>query len=135
MTHKSSPMQQEIRHRRLYAFFNSKALNMLMIMVVALLMLAVCVGSLAVPVICATIALVGFAGYSAWLWLRKPKQIAVSRRLSKISSAMVFYYLIVVNVPALNLWWYIVPVASAAVVLAVALLWPDNETFVISEQE
>ncbi|WP_289742172.1 hypothetical protein [uncultured Duncaniella sp.] len=69
----------EIRHRRLYAFYESKVLNALMITVVTSLLLAAYTQSMLMPIICGAIALTCFIGYSIWLWVKKPQKIVINK--------------------------------------------------------
>ena len=126
-------MKQEIRHRRLYAFYNSRILNLLMIVVAVALVAAVYVSSLLVPVVTASVAMAVFIGYSAWLWLSKPKQVIISPRLSAVSGCLLFYYLVISAVRPQSVWWYLAPIACVAIVLLLSIVRPDEKVFVISQ--
>lgn len=102
-------MTPEIKHRRLYAFYNSTALNALMIAMVVCLMLSVIITPAEIPLLAGAIVLLYCIGYSLWLWLKKPAAIEISPALSNISSIFLLYYLIIVAVSPDNAWWYIIP--------------------------
>lgn len=122
-------MKREIRHRRLQAFFKSKVLNSLMIVVIVSLLLMAYTGSMLLPAVCGTLALLFFIGYSLWLWIKKPKSIIINRWLSDMSGLFTLYFLIISAMKAPNQWWYITPVVLAVVLLFISLLKNHDEKF------
>lgn len=124
-------MNQLIRHRRLYAFYNSKVLNAMMITTIVSLMMGNFTGSLLLPIVCASLALAFFLGYSLWLWIKKPGRIIINTWLSRLDSLFVFYFLIVSAMRAPGPWWYIAPAACAVATLFIALTRNHDEEFEI----
>lgn len=122
-------MANEIRHRRLHAFYTSLALNWMIIAAVVVLMLSRNEQSLAIPVVCASLALAFFIAYTLWLWIAKPRSIMVSRRLSTACSFFVYYFLIVVCARAENPWWYAAPAIAAIILLFVETTKPSATRF------
>lgn len=124
-------MKLQIRHRRLYAFFHSVVLNSLGIVIMLSLFLIGCCEDYYLPLSCASLAFLFFAGYSVWFWIKKPSRIIVNRHISEISSMFAFYYLIVSATSAENRWFYISPLLVAIAVLFIFLVKNQNETFEI----
>ncbi len=122
-------MKQTIRHRRLYAFYQSKVLNALMIAVVVSLLMMAYTKSALLPAICASLALVCFIGYSLWFWIIKPKSVIINDWLSDMNGLYAVYFLIVAAMDAPGQWWYIVPVALSVVLLFIALTTDHDEKF------
>ena len=123
----------KIRHRRLYAFFESKVLNVLMLIVEICLMAMACTQSMLLPTICGTAALMSFLGYAIWFWVRKPQQIIIDKCLSGINGWFTLYFLIVMAMDAPNRWWYIMPISIAICVVIVCLLRKQGKCFDITE--
>lgn len=127
-------MSKEIRHRRLYAFYHSKVLNALMIVIIVGLIFMRYCESYLLPVICSASALLLFLGYTAWLWIKKPDEIIINRWLSDTSGVFTLYFLIVMAMKNANQWWYIFPVVCAVLILFFALINPKKDiTFTISQ--
>lgn len=122
-------MKQVIRHRRLNAFYKSKVLNALIVVVVICLMIAAYSQSLFLPAVCGSLAMLFFVGYSLWLWIKKPKTIVINEWLSSVCSCFVFYYLIITLFDGLNRWWYMAPIVLSMVVLTATLLNFKDEKF------
>lgn len=122
-------MRQDIRHRRLYAFYQSKILNTLMIVTVISLMQIGYLQSMVMPVICSSVSLALFIGYSLWLWIRKPKQITIDTWLSNLSIWFTLYFVVVVAMKDLTQWWYIFPIVAAIVLMFINLVRPHDELF------
>lgn len=122
-------MQQDIIHRRLHAFFRSKVLNALMIVVIVSLLLMAYTKSMLLPVICGSIALLLFIGYSLWLWIKKPKSIIINNWLSNLNGAFTLYYLIITATDAPNQWWYITPIAFSVILLFISLVNNQDENY------
>lgn len=129
MTHSTKGSQ--IRHRRLKAFYESKVLNSLMMVIVVCLFIIKYTQSLLLPTICAAIATCSFIGYSLWLWIKKPKRIVVDKWLSDINGTMILYFLIVNAIKDANEWWYIFPIICAVIAYVTSLLKPQDEIFEI----
>lgn len=85
--------------------------------------------SMLLPVICGSLAMTFFIGYSLWLWIKKPKRITINNRLSNIDGWLTLYYLIVVSFGATNQWWYITPIALTVVLLFITLVSNQDEEF------
>lgn len=122
-------MRQEIRHRRLYAFYQSKVLNTLMIVTVISLMQIGYLQSMVMPVICSSVSLALFIGYTLWLWIRKPKQITIDTWLSNLSIWFTLYFVVVVAMKDLTQWWYIFPIVAAIILMFINLVRPHDELF------
>lgn len=120
-----------IRHRRLYAFYESKVLNALMITIVTSLLLMAYTQSMLLPVICSTIALICFIGYAIWLWVKKPQRIIINRWLSGINGCFTLYFLIIMPMEAPNEWWYITPICFSVCVFCVSLIRNQDEWYEI----
>lgn len=124
----------EIRHRRLYAFFYSKALNVLMLIVLANLLTSVYAGTqsmLLFSVICSYTALLCFIGYSVWLWGKKPANITISPWLSDVTGLFSVYFVMMLAFKPANPWWFIAPAAIAVAALFVALTGYRDRQFTI----
>ena len=122
-------MSKNIRHRRLHAFYRSKVLNALMIVIIVCLMLMAYTHMMLLPVVCGSLAMACFVGYSLWLWVKKPQSITISNWLSDINGWFTLYFLIVVAMDVANQWWYISPVALAVLILFVSLVRNRDEQF------
>lgn len=122
-------MEQTIRHRRLHAFYRSKVLNALMIVVIVSLFLMAYTKSMLLPVICGSLAILFFIGYSLWLWIKKPKSIIINNWLSNLSRSFTIYYLIINAMDAPNQWWYITPIVFAVILLFISLVNNQDEKF------
>lgn len=127
-------MIQKLRHRRLYAFYESKVLNTLMLVIIVSLLSAVYFKTLLLPVICSMIAFLFFIGYSCWLWFWKPCRIKINNRLSDISGLYTLYFIIIASFDLANLLWYLIPIAFSVIVLFVLMVWPSDEEFTITRQ-
>ena len=123
--------ESEIRHRRLYAFYNSRALNGLMIVVVDALLLMACYNTMLLPVVCSSVALLLFIGYALWLWFAKPRQIMINTLLSDVSGYLLLYFLIMSAVRPESEWWYIVPLVGSIVAMFVTLTCNRDKLFEI----
>ena len=122
-------MKQEIKNRRLEAFYRSKVLNALMMVIIISLMLMNYTKSILLPVICGTLALLFFIGYSLWLWIKKPKEIIINKWLSNINEVFSIYYLIIIAMEAHNQWWYITPIVLSVVLLFIMLINHQDKKF------
>lgn len=122
-------MTTVIRHRRLSAFFHSKALNGLMSAVITSLLLMAYTRDTVLPVMCGSAAMLMFIAYALWIWVKKPKTVVINDCLSNINGLYTFYYLIAIGVDPANPWWYIIPIALASVPLLIALTNYRDERF------
>lgn len=122
-------MENEIRHRRLFAFFRSKVLNSMMMLVVTNLLLMAYTRGMILPVICGALSLLLFIGYSLWIWIGKPKTIIINNWLSNISCVFTLYFLIITTMDAPNQWWYITPITFAVVVFFMTLTNVTDQKF------
>lgn len=122
-------MVQEIKHRRLQAFYRSKVLNALMIVVIVSLLLRAYTKSMLLPVICSSLAIAFFIGYSLWLWIKKPKSIIVNEWLSNLNGWYTIYFLIIIAMDAPNQWWYITPIVFSVVLLFISMINNQDEKF------
>ncbi len=124
-------MEQTIRHRRLYAFYNSKVLNTLLVVGIVSLTQIGYMHSLLMPVICSTVSFTLFIGYALWLWIKKPKQIVINTWLSNQTIWFTLYFLIVSAMKEPSLWWYIVMLVMAIVLLFITMIRPRDKVFEI----
>lgn len=123
-----------MRHPRLYAFYHSKVLNSLMIVVIVSLQQLGHVSAIELPLSCAALAFVLALGYALWLWIRKPERIVVNRWLSDLSSSFALYFIIVANLKDHGLWWDVFPVLCAVAAMFVAMVRPRDEVFDIASR-
>lgn len=126
-------MKQVVRHRRLNAFYKSKVLNALIVVVTVCIMIAAYSQTLFLPVICGSLAMLFFVGYSLWLWIKKPKTIVINQWLSSVCSCFVCYYLITTLFDGLNGWWYMIPIVLSVIVLMTTFLNYKDEKYDIIE--
>lgn len=115
-------MRQEIRHPRLIAFYESKILNSMMLVVLASLFIMGWSDSILLPGILIGTALLFFTGYTLWFWIKKPKRIIVNTNISNIAGFFTLYFLIIVAIKAENEWWYIFPLFAMVCALFAALI-------------
>ena len=121
-----------IRHRRLYAFYHSKVLNWLSLIIMISLMQIGYIKSLEFACACAATAFILFICYSAWLWLKKPQVITINIRLSNITIWYVIYFLITGLLENLSWWWYASPVVAAIIIFFLDMVRPGDEYYQIS---
>ena len=124
-------MEKKIRHRRLHAFYQSKVLNALMIVVVVSLLQIGHMQSLTFPALCASVAFALFIGYALWLWIKKPEKIVINRWLSTVNGWFTLYFLIVVAMKGASPWWYVIPALAAIVAMFICMVNPHDEVFEI----
>lgn len=126
-------MQQEIRHRRLYAFFNSKVLNVLVIIGFVTLMQAMYMQSLLLPTVCSAVAFSLFIGYAIWLWVKRPKQIVINKMISNGSVWFTLYFvlmpLILRGNSSYNVLWCALPVVAAIILFFISMISQKDEIF------
>jgi len=85
--------------------------------------------SMLLPVICGSLALLFFIGYSLWLWIKKPKSIIINNWLSDLNGSFTIYFLIINVMDAPNQWWYITPIVFSVVLLFISLVNNQDEKF------
>lgn len=89
--------------------------------------------TLFLPVICGSLAMLFFVGYSLWLWIKKPKTIVINPWLSSVCSCFVCYYLITTLFDGLSRWWYMIPIVLSVIVLTTTFLNYKDEKYDIIE--
>lgn len=124
-------MKQDIRHRRLYAFYNSKVLNVLVLIGVIALLLCGYSDSMLLPVICFATSFTLFIGYALWIWIKKPQKITINNWVSNLTGCFTLYYLIAIRFPNLAWWWFAAPIIAAIAICFFDMVRPHDETFVI----
>ncbi len=122
-------MEANIRHRRLYAFYNSKVLNALYIIGVVSLLQIGYLQSLIVPVVCSSVSFTLFIGYSLWLWIKKPARLVINAWMSNLTFWFTLYFLAVAAMKATALWWYVFPIVAAIILMFINLIRPHDEVF------
>ena len=125
-------MNKEIRHRRLYAFYNSKVLNVLMIVVITGLLAIPSAKTLLLPVIASALALVLFISYSLWIWIWKPESIVINKFLSDVNGLYTLYFLVIAAFKNVYEWLYYLPIFCIVVILFVVLIKNYDQTFDIN---
>lgn len=121
-----------IRHRRLEAFFKSKVLNSLMIVIVVCLLLMAYTHAMLLPVLCGAVALSFFVAYSLWLWIWKPKRVVVNSLLSDTSGLFTLYFIVVLAMDEPAPVWYVFPAVAAVVLLFITMVKASDEMFEIN---
>lgn len=104
-----------------------------MIVVIVNLLLIGYTKSMLLPVVCSSLALLFFIGYSIWLWLKKPKSIVINDWLSNINGIYTFYFLVISVMDTPGKWWWITPIVLSVVVLFLSLINNKDEIFKINE--
>lgn len=122
-------MNQTIRHRRLYAFYQSKVLNSLMIVVFISLIMAAYMNAITLPAVCAALAFILAVGYALWIWIKKPARIVINNLLSTASSIFTFYFIILGFILPDNAWWYCLPAIAAVALMFICMVKPSDEVF------
>lgn len=124
-------MNMEIKHRRLYAFHNSKVLNALEIVLCLSVLMMDYTGFSLLSVVAGALVMALFVGYSLWLWLKKPQRVVIDRWLSNMGSLSVLYFLIVVAIRDASEWWYVAAVVFSILTLFVGMVRSRDELFEI----
>ncbi|MDE6384468.1 MAG: hypothetical protein K2K79_09010 [Paramuribaculum sp.] len=124
-------MEQEIRHRRLHAFYQSKVLNGLMVFIVVCLLMSMAYDFALFPLICGGVGLLLFVGYSLRLWICKPQAIVTNNLVSNINGLYTLYYLVIIAFDTVYRWWYLVPALLSIGVLMVCLCGYKDTRFTI----
>lgn len=87
-------MKNITSHPRMYAFFRSKVLNSLMILMIVCLFMMTYTGFMLLPSVCGSLALLLFATYAIWFWVRKPESIVINSWISDMNGWFTFCYFI-----------------------------------------
>lgn len=127
-------MEQKIRHRRLYAFYRSKALNALMLCIYLSLILTVSMKPTEFPLICAAVSGVLFVGYALWIWIARPARIVINDWLSNVSGLYFIYFIAFPWMKNPHPWWYMVPALLAIPLLFIFSLNLGDEDFEVKPQ-
>ncbi|MDE6009237.1 MAG: hypothetical protein K2G90_08530 [Muribaculaceae bacterium] len=117
----------KIRHRRLYAFFNSKVINSLMILMELCILIMPLFRDIVFPVVCGGLCLLAILSYSLWLWIINPLRVIISPWLSDLSGTYTVYFLIVVAIKDAGIWWYLFAGVSAILIFLISLINPREE--------
>ncbi len=112
-------MKPSVRHPRLNAFYNSRAMNITSMGLFASILFLGYSGDWLLSGV-ATVMLLGFAiGYTIWYWTGCRKHVEQSRGLSNFSSVYAIYVLVAMNFVDRSVWWIVV--ALVAVIAAVLI--------------
>lgn len=76
----------------MYAFFRSKVLNSLMILMIVCLFMMTYTGFMLMPSVCGSLALLLFASYAIWFWVRKPESIVINSWISDMNGWFTLYF-------------------------------------------
>ena len=117
----------------MYAFFRSKVLNSLMILMIVCLFLMSYTGFMLLPSVCGSLALLLFASYAIWFWVRKPESIVINSWISDMNGWFTLYFLIISAMNAPGQWWYIFPVVSSVILFFISLIRDKDEVYVIHQ--
>ncbi len=123
------PVQMDVRHPRLYAFLNNKALNVMSLLVITFLMMmsaSIDSGGWLMPTVGAVTATLLFAGYAIWLWIKKPQKVVIDTWLSDVNSYFVFYFICIATFQPSSIWWYVPVMPAAVAVIFISLIRPAS---------
>ncbi len=125
-------MQQQIKHRRLHAFYESNTLATLVIIIDVCLLLPGSFPRIFIPmmVIGGAAFICGIA-YSMWLWIKKPATIKINQWMSNISMWITLYYIFYAAMSPESIWWSIIPAACGILALLFNIIRPKSTTFTI----
>lgn len=110
------------RHPRLHAFYESAAMNMLMIGMFLSIMSLDFLNISIIPAICCISFLIVGVIYTLWYWTGKTKQIKTSKFLSYADDCYFVYFLIVTAMRFESIWWFICAAIAAAAILLIFLI-------------
>lgn len=121
----------KVNHPRLYAFYKSKVINLLMCVVVVSLyvMAALPEPQWIIPAVCASVSFLCAVGYSLWIWMAKPTVLIVNPALSELSGVLTFYFIIAAAFKAQGLWWWVTPAVIGLVALVFVLMRRTDHAF------
>lgn len=138
LLNKFKQLQQDImiiiKQKRLYAFFNSKVINSMMLIMEFFILLIPCFNDVMVPIICGAASLLLIIGYTVWLFVKKPAKITVNKWLSEISSLYTIYFLIVIAMDKFSIWWDIFAVLIFISIFFISLIKPKDRVFLLDSQ-
>ncbi|MBD5356015.1 MAG: hypothetical protein HDR88_03280 [Bacteroides sp.] len=125
----------KVYHPRLYAFFQSKVINSMMIVINIALLMTGCTKDLIVPFSVASVSFLLALSYTVWFWIKRPQRIVINSWLSNMSGYFSFYFLSVGAMKNLNELWFIFPAIIGVCLLFVNLIKNHDEVFNISTRE
>ena len=120
---------------RTYAFFESKVLNALMVVIGLSLIMCRYASDLLLPAVCGSVAMVLAVGYTVWFVVSKPRSIVINRWLSNVSGWLVIYMLCVFAMEGASVWWDLFPMLCSVVLLFVMMLKNHDENFEIKHPD
>lgn len=121
----------EIRHRRLYAFSNSKIINSLMLLLELWILIMPLFKDIVFPVVCGGLCLLVILGYSLRLWIMKPPRVIINPWLSDLRGTYTVYFLIVIAIKDASIWWYLLAGVGVIFIFVVSLIHPQDKEFEI----
>lgn len=110
----------KVRHPRLEAYYNCRALNIASIGVALSVLFLARFGEVLFTGIAIAMFLGFIVGYTVWFWTGKRKEVEQSQWLSNVSGLYIVYFLICVNLVENSIWWLVF-----AFVAAIAILFID----------
>lgn len=126
-------MKTKIRHPRLYAFYESKVLNSLLILIIVSLYLPRFTTSILMPAVCGITALVFFLSYATWFWIKKPVKVTINPWLSDFNGYFIAYYLIVTALDSTSILWYLFPIVICIPMIFANLINSSDSIFEIAK--
>lgn len=112
----------KINHPRLYAFFQSKVINSMMIVMILSLLITDYMRNSMLPLLCSAISFLAALGYTIWFCVKKPDKVVVNRWLSDIDGKYTLYFLIVLNIKEPSDWWFTFPAVCGVALLFISLV-------------
>lgn len=120
-----------IRHRRLYAFYESQTLNTLLILTFLLLIITDATQANIVPLIGAASTLFLGIGYSLWFWIKKPATERINPFLSNASSIITLVSLLIITLQPASIIPFVLLVVAAIIIGFITLIRKDATTFTV----
>lgn len=114
----------KIYHPRLHAFFQSKVMNSMFIILEISLLLTGCCNTLLLPLSAASVSFLLTLIYALWFWIKRPQKVVINSWLSDMSTYMTLYLLIVAAMKTTNELWYVIPAIIGIGILFISLLLP-----------
>lgn len=124
-------MKLQDANPRLYAFFNSKVLNLLMIVESICLLFMTFLPEMNLPVVIGTIIFIFFIIYTLWFWIKKPERIVINKLFSNIFTILFLYYFVIIGFGKLNIWTCVLPVLLVLGSLVFSIFKRRDEIFEI----
>lgn len=116
-----------IRNKRFFAFFNSKLITSLLLIMEMFLILMYCFADVKLPIICSFTCLILIIVYSILIAVGKVKKVTLNKYLSELSSLYTLYFLIVVSLNSRNIWWSIFAAVSLILIFFISnIATPDK---------